>query len=78
MNNEQEKQENSFTPNYYSNYLKGELRKKRDERLFDEQFINERVEQASEEWERQRRAGASPFSAQELAMKVLLEGVSED
>lgn len=76
MNNEQEKQENSFSPNYYSNYLKGELRKMRDERLFDEQFINERVEQASEEWERQRRAGLSPFSAQELAMKVLLEGLS--
>lgn len=76
MNNEQEKQEKSFSSNYYSNYLKGELRKMRDERLFDEQFINERVEQASEEWERQRRAGLSPFSAQELAMKVLLEGLS--
>ena len=71
-------QELSPTPNYYSNYLTGELRKKRDERLFDEQFINDRVEQASEEWERQRRAGVSPFSAQELAMKALLEGLSED
>lgn len=71
-------QEIPFTPNYYSNYLKGELRKMCDDRLFDEQFINERAEQASEEWERQRRAGLSPFSAQELAMKVLLEGVSQD
>jgi len=44
----------------------------------DEQFFNERVEQASDEWERQRRAGVSPFSAQELAMKALLEGLSED
>ena len=36
MNNEQEKKVIPSTPNYYSNYLKGELRKKRDERLFDE------------------------------------------
>ena len=78
MNNKQEKKVIPSTPNYYSNYLKVELRKMRDKRLFDEQFINERVEQASEEWERQRRAGISPFSAQELAMKVLLEGVSEN
>lgn len=78
MNNEQEKKVIPSTPNYYSNYLKGELRKKRDGRLFDEEFINDRAELASEEFERQRRAGLSPFSAQELAMKVLLEGVSED
>ena len=71
-------QEFSPTTNYYGNYLKGELRKKRDKRLFDEQFINERAELASEEFERQRHAGVSPFSAQEFAMKVLLEGVSED
>ena len=44
----------------------------------DEQFFNERAEQAFDEWERQRRAGVSPFSAQELAMKALLEGLSED
>ena len=44
----------------------------------DEQFFNERVEQASDEWERQRRAGVSPFSSQELAMKAILEGLSED
>lgn len=78
MNNEQEKKVIPSTPNYYSNYLKGELRKKRDERLFDEEFINDRAELASEEFERQRRSGVSPFSAQELAMKVLLEGVSDD
>lgn len=71
-------QEFSPTPNYYGNYLKGELRKKRDKRLFDEQFINERAELSSEEFERQRRAGVSPFSTQEFAMKVLPEGVSED
>lgn len=42
------------------------------------QFFNERAELASEDFERQRRAGVSPFSSQELAMKALLEGLSED
>lgn len=69
----QELQQN--TPNYYSSYLRGVLRKQRNEKLFDQQFINERAEQASEEFENQRRAGVSVISAQELAMKVLLEGL---
>lgn len=63
------------TPNYYSSYLRGVLRQQRNEKLFDQQFINERAEQASEEFENQRRAGVSVISAQELAMKVLLEGL---
>ena len=69
----QELQQN--TPNYYSSYLRGVLRQQRNEKLFDQQFINERAEQASEEFENQRRAGVSVISAQELAMKVLLEGL---
>lgn len=69
----QELQQN--TPNYYSSYLRGVLRQQRNEKLFDQQFINERAEKASEEFENQRRAGVSVFSAQELAMKVLLEGL---
>lgn len=69
----QELQQN--TPNYYSSYLRGVLRNQRNEKLFDQQFINERAEQASEEFENQRRAGVSVISAQELAMKVLLEGL---
>lgn len=63
------------TPNYYSSYLRGVLRQQRNEKLFDQQFINERAEQASEEFENQRRAGVSVISAQELAMKVLLDGL---
>ena len=70
----QEIQQN--TPNYYSSYLRGVLRQQRNEKLFDQQFINERAEQASEEFENQRRAGVSVISAQELAMKVLLEGLN--
>ncbi len=69
----QELQQN--TPNYYSSYLRGVLRQQRNEKLFDQQFINERAEKASEEFENQRRAGVSVISAQELAMKVLLEGL---
>ena len=69
----QEIQQN--TPNYYSSYLRGVLRQQRNEKLFDQQFINERAEKASEEFENQRRAGVSVISAQELAMKVLLEGL---
>ena len=69
----QEVQQN--TPNYYSSYLRGVLRQQRNEKLFDQQFINERAEKASEEFENQRRAGVSVISAQELAMKVLLEGL---
>jgi len=69
----QEVQQN--TPNYYSSYLRGVLRQQRNEKLFDQQFINERAEKASEEFETQRRAGVSVISAQELAMKVLLEGL---
>ena len=69
----QEFQQN--TPNYYSSYLKGVLRQQRNEKLFDQQFINDRAEKASEEYENQRKAGVSVFSAQEMAMKVLLEGL---
>jgi hypothetical protein len=69
----QEIQQN--TPNYYSSYLRGVLRQQRNEKLFDQQFINERAEKASEEFENQRRSGVSVISAQELAMKVLLDGL---
>lgn len=71
----QELQQN--TPNYYSSYLRGVLRQQRNEKLFDQQFINERAEKASEEFENQRRAGVSVISAQELAMKVLLDGLDQ-
>ena len=55
--------------------MRGVLRQQRNEKLFDQQFINERAEKASEEFENQRRAGVSVISAQELAMKVLLDGL---
>ena len=60
--------------NYYSNYLKDYLTEVNDQRKDDEDFISARADAASEEYEVQRRAGAPPPCAQELAMAVLMEG----
>ena len=61
--------------NYYSNYLKDYLTEINDQRKDDEDFISARADAASEEYEVQRRAGAPPAYAQELAMAVLMEGL---
>ena len=71
--------------NYYSSYLKayltdaGDARKDDDDfitaRKDDDDFITTRADAASEEYEVQRRAGAPPACAQELAMAVLMEGL---
>lgn len=60
--------------NYYSNYLREYLTDAGDMRKDDEDFISARADAASEEYEVQRRAGAPPACAQELAMAVLMEG----
>ena len=60
--------------NYYSNYLKDYLTEVNDQRKDDDDFISARADAASEEYEVQRRAGAPPACAQELAMAVLMEG----
>ena len=61
--------------NYYSNYLRTYLTDAGDMRKDDEDFISARADAASEEYEVQRRAGAPPACAQELAMSVLMEGL---
>lgn len=61
--------------NYYSSYLRAYLTDAGDIRRDDENFISARVDAASEEYEVQRRAGAPPPCAQELAMSVLMEGL---
>ena len=61
--------------NYYSNYLRTYLTDAGDMRKDDEDFISARADAASEEYEVQRRAGAPPACAQELAMTVLMEGL---
>ena len=60
--------------NYYSNYLRDYLADAGDVRKDDEDFITARADAASDEYEVQRRAGAPPPCAQELAMAVLMEG----
>ena len=61
--------------NYYSNYLKDYLTEVNDHRKDDEDFISARADAAAEEYEVQRRAGAPPPCAQEMAMAVLMEGL---
>ena len=61
--------------NYYSSYLWAYLTHAGDARKEDENFITARADAASEEYEVQRRAGAPPACAQELAMGVLMEGL---
>lgn len=61
--------------NYYTTYLKAYLTDAGDARKDDDDFISARADAASEEYEVQRRAGAPPACAQELAMAVLMEGL---
>ena len=60
--------------NYYTSYLRAYLTDAEDIRKDDDDFISSRANEASEEYEVQRRAGAPPACAQELAMGVLLGG----
>ena len=62
--------------NYYTTYLKAYLTDTGDARKDNEDFISARADAASEEYEVQRRAGAPPACAQELAMAVLMEGLT--
>ena len=62
--------------NYYTTYLKAYLTDAGDVRKDDEDFIIARADAASEEYEVQCRGGAPPPSAQELAMAVLMEGLT--
>ena len=61
--------------NYYTTYHRAYLTNAGDIRQDDEDFISARADAASEEYEVQRRAGAPPACAQELAMTVLMEGL---
>ena len=61
--------------NYYTSYLKAYLTDAGDARKEDDDFISSRANAASEEYEVQRRAGAPPACAQEMAMAVLMEGL---
>lgn len=61
---------------YYVMYLKNHLKEVGDPRSADDDFITGRADAAAEEFERARRAGYSVDGAQELAMAVLIDGLT--
>lgn len=61
---------------YYALYLKNHLKEAGDPRQDDDDFITGRADAAAGEYERARRAGYGVDGAQELAMAVLLDGLS--
>ena len=60
---------------YYGLYLLKYLRDTEDSRLNDHDFINSRADEAAGTFEAERRAGATVDQAQEVAMKILMDGL---
>ncbi|WP_270527602.1 DUF1896 family protein [Phocaeicola plebeius] len=60
---------------YYGLYLLDYLRKYHPDKVIDTEFITGREEAASETFEKERAAGSTVESAQEEAMRILLEGL---
>ena len=58
---------------YYGLYLLKYLKDTEDPRQHDHDFINSRADDAA--FEVERRAGATVDQAQEVAMKILMDGV---
>ena len=74
MNNKK-KNEGQTDFSYYGLYLLDYLRTNRFEQATDKAFIRERADRAAETYERARLEGYPADGAQELAMKVLTEGL---
>ena len=74
MNNKK-KNESQTDFSYYGLYLLDYLRTNKFEQATDEAFIRERADRAAEAYERARLEGYPADGAQELAMKVLTEGL---
>ena len=62
---------------YYAMYLRQFLREIGSPLKDNDDFINERANQAEFEYEESRRGGMTVFSAQERAMYVLVKGISD-
>ena len=60
---------------YYGLYLLWYLRDMEDSRQHDHGFINSRADDAAGAFEGERRAGATVDQAQEVAMKILMDGL---
>lgn len=65
----------SGTLSYYSRYLSSYLREKDSPLKGETAFVATRVEQASREFERCRKAGLSLYRSQRAAMSVLTDGL---
>ena len=74
MNNKK-KNESQTDFSYYGLYLLDYLRTNKFEQATDEAFIRERADRAAETYERARLEGYPADGAQEVAMKVLTEGL---
>ena len=74
MNNKK-KNEGRTDFSYYGLYLLDYLTTNKFEQAADEAFIRERTDRAAEAYERARLEGYPADGAQELAMKVLTEGL---
>ncbi|MCZ2515328.1 MULTISPECIES: DUF1896 domain-containing protein [Bacteroidales] len=74
MNNKK-KNEGRTDFSYYGLYLLDYLTTNKFEQATDETFIRERADRAAEAYERARLEGYPADGAQELAMKVLTEGL---
>ena len=59
---------------YYGLYLLRYLRDTEDPRQHDEVFINSQADDAAGTFERERLAGSTVDQAQEVAMRVLMDG----
>ena len=62
---------------YYRLYLQRLLSEWGEENRVSEDFLDERADAAEEEYENARREGLTVDQAQELAMAVLLNGMSD-
>lgn len=60
---------------YYGLYLLKYLKDTEDPRQHAHDFINSRADDAAGAFEVERRAGATVDQAQEVAMKILMDGV---
>lgn len=70
-------EENRIDLSYFTLYLKKHLQDIGDSRADDSQFINERGDLASIEFEERRRNGLTVDQAMECAMALLVSELSE-
>ena len=59
---------------FYGLYLLKYLKETEDPRQLDHDFINSRADDAAGAFEGERRSGATVDQAQEVAMKILMDG----